>query len=177
MYFDRSLWRHVAQCGTATHRQLAARVAAQMDCYAAQLSTWICYATIIINMRLIYHSHRHVLSFKNSVQKSNISSFITRFDMFNGIYTQCTILPHPLFGSTWSPGARLTKNYDVTIQRYRNSHAKIENSKVLILRCIGSKFCVKILEMPFEISHEIKYSYTEKYAFYEVIKIWRFRIS
>ena len=35
------------------------------------------------------------------------------------------------------PGARLTKAYDVTIQRYRNSHAKIENSKIHVLRCMG----------------------------------------
>ena len=27
-------------------------------------------------------------------------------------------------------GARLTKAYDVTIQRHRNSHAKIEDSKM-----------------------------------------------
>ena len=41
------------------------------------------------------------------------------------------------------PGARLTKAYDVTIQRCRNLHAKIEDSKIHILRCMGSKFCVK----------------------------------
>ena len=52
----------------------------------------------------------------------------------------------PDTGHLWigcSPGARLTKTYDVTIQRYRKSHAKIQNSKMLILRCMGSKFCVK----------------------------------
>ena len=47
----------------------------------------------------------------------------------------------------WS-GARLTKAYDVTIQRYRNSHAKIEDSKMHILRCMGSKFCVKFQRCP-----------------------------
>ena len=46
------------------------------------------------------------------------------------------------------PGARLTKAYDVTIQRYRNSHAKIENSKIHVLRCMGSKFCVKFQRCP-----------------------------
>ena len=45
--------------------------------------------------------------------------------------------------SVVSPGARLTKAYDVTIQRYRNSHAKIGNSKMHILWCMGSKYCVK----------------------------------
>ena len=39
--------------------------------------------------------------------------------------------------------ARLTKAYVVTIQIYRNSHAKVENSKMHILRCMGSLFCVK----------------------------------
>ena len=34
-------------------------------------------------------------------------------------------------------GARLSEAYDVTIQRYRNSHAKNENSKVHILLCMG----------------------------------------
>ena len=46
------------------------------------------------------------------------------------------------------PGARLTKAYDVTIQRYRNSHAKTEDSKMHILRCMGSKFCVKFQRCP-----------------------------
>ena len=36
-----------------------------------------------------------------------------------------------------STGARLTKAYDVTIQRYRNSHANIEDSKMHVLRCMG----------------------------------------
>ena len=33
--------------------------------------------------------------------------------------------------------------YDVTIQIYRNSYAKIEASEMHSLWCIGSKFCVK----------------------------------
>ena len=45
-------------------------------------------------------------------------------------------------------GARLTKAYDVTIQRYRNSYAKIQDSKMHILRCMGSKFCVKFQRCP-----------------------------
>ena len=53
-----------------------------------------------------------------------------------------------LFWVLWRPGTRLTKAYDVTIQRYRNSHAKIENSKMYILRCMGSKFCVKFQRCP-----------------------------
>ena len=51
-------------------------------------------------------------------------------------------------GKTWKSGARLTKAYDVTIQRYRNSHAKNENSKMHILRCMGSKFSVKFQRCP-----------------------------
>ena len=46
------------------------------------------------------------------------------------------------------PGARLTKAYDVTIQRYRNSHAKIRDSKMHVLRCMGLKFCVKFQMCP-----------------------------
>ena len=41
------------------------------------------------------------------------------------------------------PGARLTKAYDVTIPRYPNSRAKLQDSKIHIMRCMGSKFCVK----------------------------------
>ena len=37
---------------------------------------------------------------------------------------------------------RLTKAYDVTIQRYRNSHAKIQDCKMYNLQCMSSKFCV-----------------------------------
>ena len=42
-------------------------------------------------------------------------------------------------GTRYSPGsgAPLTKVYDVTIQRYRNSHAKIEDSTMPTLRCMG----------------------------------------
>ena len=75
------------------------------------------------------------------------------------------------------PGARLAKAYDVTIQRYRNSHAKIEKSKMHILRCMDSKILCEISKVPFEISHKILNSYTAKYAFYEVLKIWRLMIS
>ena len=59
----------------------------------------------------------------------------------------------------WSTGARLNKAYDVTIQRCRNSHPKTEDSK-----------------KNFEISHKILNPYTAKYAFYEVLKIWRLMI-
>ena len=42
-----------------------------------------------------------------------------------------------VYSISGSSGARLTKAYDVTIQRYRNSHAKIHDSKMHILRCMG----------------------------------------
>ena len=51
-------------------------------------------------------------------------------------------------GGADTPGTRLTKAYDVTIQRYRNSHANIENSTMHILRRMGSKFCVKFQRAP-----------------------------
>ena len=47
-----------------------------------------------------------------------------------------------------SSGDRLTKAYDVTIQKYRSSYAKIQYSKMHILRCMGSKFCVKFQRCP-----------------------------
>ena len=72
-------------------------------------------------------------------------------------------------------GARPTKAYDVTIQRYRNTHAKIENSGMHILRCWSSKF--EISKGTFEISHKILNTYTEKYAFYEVLKNWQLTMS
>ena len=49
------------------------------------------------------------------------------------------------------PGARLTKTYDVTIQRCRKSHTKIKVSKMHILRCMGSKFCVKFQRCPLKL--------------------------
>ena len=55
-------------------------------------------------------------------------------------------------GRSW---ARLTKAYDVTIQRYRNSHAKIENGKIHILRCMGSKFCAKFQRCPLKFHKKI----------------------
>ena len=74
-------------------------------------------------------------------------------------------------------GARLTKAYDVTIQRYRNSHAKIENSKIHVLRCMGSKFCVKFQRCPLKFHTKFWTHTPQKNAFYEVLKIWRLTIS
>ena len=48
-------------------------------------------------------------------------------------------------------GARLTKAYDVTIQRYRNSHAKMQDSEMHIFRCMGLKTLCEISMVPFEI--------------------------
>ena len=47
-----------------------------------------------------------------------------------------------------STRAYLTKAYDVTIQRYHNSRAKIQGSQMHILQGIGSKFCVKFQRCP-----------------------------
>ena len=72
--------------------------------------------------------------------RSNIYFYTTRYVLLH---------VHWHYGSTHSgTGARLTKAYDVTIQRYRNLHAKIEDSKIHILRCMGSKFCVKFQRFP-----------------------------
>ena len=69
-------------------------------------------------------------------------------------------------------GARLTKAYDVTIHRYRNSYTKIEDSKMQILRCMGSN--LKFSNVPI---YRILNSYNAKYAFRRVFKIWRLMIS
>ena len=76
-----------------------------------------------------------------------------------------------------SPVARLPKIYDDTIQRYRNSHAKIEYTKMHILRSVGQKFSCKNSKVSFDILHKILNPYTTKYAFYKVLKIRRFMIS
>ena len=74
-------------------------------------------------------------------------------------------------------GARLTKAYDVTIKRYRDSHAKIQDSEMLILRCIGSIFFFyEISKLPFEISHKIWNPYTVK-CILRGVKIWRLMTS
>ena len=57
-------------------------------------------------------------------------------------------LCNPFYLGQWVPGVRPTKAYDVTIQRYRNSLANIENSEMHILRCMVSKFCVKFQMAP-----------------------------
>ena len=82
------------------------------------------------------------------------------------------IIPKLLRGQQLT-GARLTKAYDVTIQIYRNSHTKTENSRMHILRCMGSKFLCEISKVPFEILHKILNPYTAKIAFHEVLKIRR----
>ena len=41
----------------------------------------------------------------------------------------------------------------------------------------GLKFLFEISKVPFEISHKIFNPYPVKYAFYEVLKIWRLTIS
>ena len=58
------------------------------------------------------------------------------------------IIPALCQSDCQTPGARLTKAYDVTIPRYRNSHSKNENRKMHILRRMGSKFCVKFQRSP-----------------------------
>ena len=78
-----------------------------------------------------------------------------------------TATPRELRTYSWGyTGARLTKAYDVTIQRYRNSHAKIEDSKMHILFVVyGFKILCEISKVPFEISHKILNPYTAKYEF------------
>ena len=118
-------------------------------------------------------------------------------------YRECTVYRRKTCYEGWNDGlrtngslntnlimlcrARPTKTYDVKIQRYRNSHAKIQNSKMHILRCMGSKFCVKFQRGPLtcdilkSLRHGKKYGISLKYqvdywAKWRGCKIWqRFR--
>ena len=59
------------------------------------------------------------------------------------------------------PEGRPTKAYDVTFQRYCNSHAAIEGSKLHIMRCMGSKFCLKLQRCPLKF-HTKFWTYTQE---------------
>ena len=54
----------------------------------------------------------------------------------DNLIQQC-IYPGPVGRWIDPSGACLTKAYDVTIQRYRNSHVQVHNSKMDILQCMG----------------------------------------
>ena len=51
-------------------------------------------------------------------------------------------------------GDRLTRDYDVTIQRYRKSRKKIKDGKMQVLWGMGSIFR-EVSMVPFEIPHKI----------------------
>ena len=83
-----------------------------------------------------------------------------------------------------APGARLTKAYDVTIQKYRNSHAKIEDSKIHISRCMGSKFCAKFQRCPlkFHINFEPIHRKicilqgVKELSTYDIVELWHLKV-
>ena len=58
-------------------------------------------------------------------------------------------------------GDRLTKAYDVTVQRHLNSHTKFEDSKYISCGVWVQILC-EISKVPFEFSHKILNSYTAK---------------
>ena len=74
-------------------------------------------------------------------------------------------------------GARLTKAYDVTIQVYRNSHAKKTRHWHAYFVVNWLKSVCEILKVLFEISHKILNPYTTKSVFYEVLKTSHIMIS
>ena len=76
-------------------------------------------------------------------------------------------------------GARLTKACDVTIQRYRNYHVKIEDNKMHILRCMRSKFCVKFQRCPLKFQAFTQYfePVHSKICVLWGVKIWQLVIS
>ena len=75
-----------------------------------------------------------------------------------------------LYRSILTVTARLTNAYDATNQRYRNSRAKIKQSKTHILPCMSSKLSVKFHRCPWKFHKKTLNAYTAKYAFYEGLK-------
>ena len=65
-----------------------------------------------------------------------------------------------------TPGACLTKTYDITIQRYCKSQLNINVIKMHILLVYGFKILCEISKVPFEISHKILNPFTTK------LKLW-----
>ena len=74
----------------------------------------------------------------------NISSIVSSHLVQNNMRVCC----HGGRYCNCYPGTRLTKTYDVTFQRYHNSHAKIKVRKCKFLRYVGSQFCVKFQRCP-----------------------------
>ena len=80
-------------------------------------------------------------------------------------------------------GVRLTKAYDVTIQRYRKSHTQVKVGKIVYFAVYGFKIhfiqnsesirrkICKFTDFSFEISNKVLNPYTAK--FYELLKISR----
>ena len=77
------------------------------------------------------------------------------------------------------PGARHTRTCDVTMERYRNSHTKIEDSKMCILQCMGSKFCVKFQRCPLKfhtiflthVPQNVHFTSVENLTIYDIIEL------
>ena len=74
------------------------------------------------------------------------------------------------------PGVRLTKTCDVIFQRYRTLYRTIKVRKMHILRCMGSKFCVKFQMCPLKY-HTKFWTHTPQKISYELVKILRMMLS
>ena len=78
-------------------------------------------------------------------------------------------------------GVRLTKAYDVTIKLYRNSYAKIKDSNMHILWCMGSTFCVKgslrNTTKKFEPTHRKMWILrgVKKLTTYDILELWHLK--
>ena len=93
---------------------------------------------------------------------------------------QSGLLSRPQCDNWWQRyrylGDRLTKAYDVTIQRYRKSHAKISQWNEYFA-VYGFKIMCDISKVSFELKN--LNPYTTKYAFYEELKLdelWYLRV-
>ena len=53
------------------------------------------------------------------------------------------------------------------------NHTQNKNQKNAYFAVYGLEIVCEIAKVPFEISHKIWSPYTAKYAFYDVLKVWR----
>ena len=127
-----------------------------MSSMASQMaSLMIVYFTFYAGADQRRHQSPASLAFVRGIQQWHVDSPhkgpVTRFALrfVGGRPLDSTVVQAPVKFRLFSNSRdRLTKTYDVTIPWYRKSHTKIKISKMPILWCMGSKFCVKFQRCP-----------------------------
>ena len=80
-------------------------------------------------------------------------------------------------------GDRITNDYDITIQTYRESHTKIEVSKMYILQCVSLKFCITFQRCHLKF-HNKFWNYTlqnmhlrgvKRLMNYDILELWHLK--